>query len=78
MVAQERGTLGTKRSTVTTVQREDRYYRIIDGKKKYISNSKTQKMWTEILTKYPAAISIAEKYNVNIYQNTLYKPREYK
>lgn len=56
------------------IKKEDRYYYLdSEGKKKYISNSKTQKMWSEILEKYPQAIDIAEKYNVNIFQNKKYQ-----
>lgn len=57
----------------STLQKEDRYYYVdANGKKKYVSNSKTQKMWTEILEKFPDALAVARKYNVNIYQNTAY------
>lgn len=46
------------------------------GKKKYVSESKNQHMWTEILMLCPSCISVARKYNVNIYQNKEYVKKE--
>lgn len=61
------------------IQKEDRYfYYDTSGKKKYISNSKTQKMWTEILELCPDAIKVAQEYNVNIYQNKYYESNKSK
>lgn len=48
------------------------FYTDKDGKKKYVSNGKTQKMWSMILTKCPQCIDVAEEFNVNIYQNKKY------
>lgn len=58
------------------VESSMKFYRIDStGKKKYIPNGKTQKMWNEIIEACPDCVSIAEKYNVNISQNNLYKKK---
>lgn len=56
------------------VKQETKYYRIDSlGKKKYLTNSKIQRMWNEILHYCPDCINVAQEYNVNIFQNIKYK-----
>lgn len=61
---------------IKTEQRK--YYVDKQGKKKYISTSKTQTLWNEILDKCPQCLEQAKKYNVNIWQNDEYEPAKKK
>lgn len=58
--------------TLQTETKVRQYYIDSEGKKKYVSQGKTQKMWTDILSKCPTCLAVAEEYNVNIYQNKKY------
>jgi hypothetical protein len=63
----------------TLLQSENKvvYYYIDEyGKKKYISQGKTQGMWNEILAQCPSCLEVARKYNIKIYQNKWYVKKE--
>lgn len=66
-------TLSYGQRKVQKEMQERAYYINDEGKKVYFPNTKTQKMWNEILEECPGCLKVAEKYNVNIYQNMKYE-----